>query len=116
MGRERIARRKRPATSPEMREMELADAAYDLAEEQISSGTASSQVITHFLKAASSRERLEQQRMVHEIELMEEKKKQLEGQQRMEDMFTNALDAFRGYAGLPAGVQPSIDGSVEEER
>lgn len=96
---QRIARRKRPATSPEQREMQLADKAYDLAEEQITSGTASSQVITHFLKAASSRERLEQERMQHEIELMEEKRKQLEGQQRMEEMFTNAIEAFRGYSG-----------------
>lgn len=103
MAPERIQRRKRPATTPEMREMQLADAAYDLAEDQIKQGTASSQVITHFLKAASSRERLEQERMQHEIELMGEKKKQLEGQQRMEEMFTNALDAFRGYAGLPPG-------------
>lgn len=107
---QRIARRKRPATSPEQREMQLADAAYDLAEDQIKSGTASSQVITHFLKAASSRERLEQERMQHEIELMAEKRKQLEGQQRMEEMFTNAIEAFRGYSGQGQGAIESPDG------
>jgi hypothetical protein len=86
--------------------MQLADAAYDLAEDQIRSGTASSQVITHFLKAGSSRERLEQERMRHEVELMEAKKEQLAGQARMEELFTDAVNAFRGYAGLdpsPAG-------------
>ena len=55
-------RRRRPATTPEGRETELASAAYDLAAEQIEMGTASSQVITHFLKAGSMRERLEQHR------------------------------------------------------
>lgn len=95
--------RRRPATSPEERENQLADLAYDLAEDQIRDGTASSQVVTHFLKAGSSRERLEQDRMRHEVELMEVKKQQLEGQARMEEMFTNALDAFRGYAGMPQG-------------
>jgi stalled ribosome rescue protein Dom34 len=103
MARQRVSRRKRPATSPEMREMQLADAAYDLAEEQIESGTASSQVITHFLKAGSMRERLEQQRMQHEIELMEAKREHMESQKRVEALFGEALQAFRGYAGLPPG-------------
>lgn len=114
MARQRSARRNRPATSPEMREMQLADAAYDLAEDQIKSGTASSQVITHFLKAGSMRERLEQQRMHHEIELMEVKKEQLEGQKKVEELYANALEAMRGYSGLGQG-QDSIEGEFVEE-
>jgi hypothetical protein len=78
----------------------LASAAYDLAEEQIRAGTASSQVITHFLKAGSTRERLEQERMQHEVELMEVKKEQLEGQKRVEELYVNALEAMRGYSGM----------------
>lgn len=92
-------RGRRPATTPEARELELSAAAYDLAEEQIESGTASSQVITHFLKAGSMRERLEQERMQHEIQLMEVKKEQLEGQKRVEELYANALEAMRGYSG-----------------
>lgn len=113
MARTQTSRRKRPATSPEMREMQLADAAFDLAEDQISAGTASSQVITHFLKAGSTRERLEQLRMQHEIELMEVKKEQLEGQKRVEELYGNALEAMRGYQGLPPGQV--IDGEFVEE-
>jgi hypothetical protein len=94
------SRRSRPATTPEARELELAAAAYDLAEDQIRSGTASSQVITHFLKMGSTRERLEQQRMEHEIELMEVKKEQLEGQKRVEELYVSALEAMRSYAGF----------------
>lgn len=96
-------RRRRAATSPEQREMQLADAAYDLAEEQIRSGTASSQVITHFLKAGSSRERLEHERMRHEIELMEVKKEHAHQQGRIEELFTEAISAMRGYQGLSQG-------------
>jgi hypothetical protein len=90
--------------------MQLADAAYDLAEEQISSGTASSQVITHFLKVGSSRERLEQERMRHEVELMEAKREHMESQKRVESLFGEAIQAFRGYAGLPPGEQGELVG------
>jgi hypothetical protein len=93
-------RRRSPARTSEAREHELASAAYDLAEEQISNGTASSQVITHFLKAGSTREHLEQQRMEHEIELMQVKKEQLEGQKRVEELYVAALEAMRSYSGL----------------
>lgn len=99
MARQVVSRRRKPATSPEEREMQLANAAYDLAEEQMQSGTASSQVITHFLKMGSTRERLEQERMRHEVELMGVKKEQLQQQTRIEELFVNAIDAMRGYSG-----------------
>src|SRR3954466_9289518 len=102
-------RRRSPARTPEARESELASAAYDLAEEQIENGTASSQVITHFLKAGSMRERLEQEKMRHEVELMEVKKEHMAGQQRIEELFSDAINAFRGYAGLPPGAHVDSD-------
>lgn len=89
-----------PARTPEAREDELAALAYDLAEDQIREGTASSQVVTHFLKAGSRRERMEQMRMEHEIELMQVKKEQLEGQKRVEELYVSALEAMRSYSGL----------------
>jgi hypothetical protein len=92
-------RRRKPATSPEQREGELVSLASDLAEEQIRGGTASSQVITHFLKLGSSRERLEQQRIRHENELMEVKKEAMAGQKRVEELYLSALDAMRSYSG-----------------
>lgn len=102
MGRSSTNGRNRsPARTPEEREDQLASAAYDLAEEQIHDGTASSQVITHFLKAGSRRERMEQMRMEHEIELMEVKKKELESRERMEGLFTEAIQAMRSYQGAP---------------
>lgn len=103
-------RRRPPARTPEARELELASAAYDLAEEQIHQGTASSQVITHFLKMGSTRERMEQQRMEHEIELMQVKKEQLEGQKRVEELYVSALEAMRSYSGFGTEPDESIEG------
>lgn len=73
--------------------------AHDLAERQIREGTASSQVITHFLKLGSTRERLEQQRLEHENELTRVKIESLESQQRVEELYLEALKAMRNYAG-----------------
>lgn len=96
---EEDGRRRRPATTPEARENELIGYASDLAEEQILAGTASSQVITHFLKLGSTRERLEQQRIEHENQLMEVKREQISSQKRVEDLYMSALDAMRSYSG-----------------
>lgn len=101
-------RRRPPARTAEERELQLSDAAYDLAEEQIESGSASSQIIAHFLKMGSTRERLEQERMRHEMELMEVKKQQLEGQKHMEELFVEAISAMRSYQG--AGPPPELEG------
>jgi hypothetical protein len=96
---DRSGKRRRPATSPELREQELASQAYDLAEEQIQSGTASSQVLTHFLKMGSTRERLEQQRIAHENELLQVKREAIASQARVEELYMQALDAMRSYSG-----------------
>jgi hypothetical protein len=98
-------RRHKPATTPEARENELVSQAIDLAERQIRDGTASSQVVTHFLKLGSTRERLEQQRLEHENELTRVKIEAIESQKRVEELYLEALQAMRSYAGdsmLPA--------------
>ncbi len=92
-------RRSKPATSPEARELEIASAAYDLAEEQIEQGTASSQVITHFLKMGSTRELLERQRINHENELLRVKRDNIEAQTRIEELYVEAIGAMRSYRG-----------------
>jgi hypothetical protein len=103
-------RRRKPATSPEQRENQLVSLASDLAEEQIRGGTASSQVITHFLKLGSSRERLEQERLRHENELSKVKREAIEGQKRVEELYMSALDAMRSYS----GANPVDDDVVED--
>jgi hypothetical protein len=73
--------------------------AYELAERRMREGTASAQEVTHFLKLGSSRERLEQQRLTHENELLQVKREAIESQARMEDLYKNAIEAMRGYSG-----------------
>lgn len=90
-----------PATTPEGREQQLIGAAIDLAEKQLLDGTASSQVVTHYLKLGSSREHLEQQRMKHEIELMEVKRAAMESAQNVEALYAEAMKAFSTYSGNP---------------
>ena len=102
--------RRKPATTPEARENQLVSAAIDLAERQIREGTASSQVITHFLKLGSSRERLEQLRLDHENALLEVKKEQIESQQRIEELYVDAIRAMRSYA----GDMPQTEGYDED--
>lgn len=92
-------RRGRPATTPEGRENQLIALAVDEAERQIRTGEASAQVITHFLKLGSSRERLEHEKMVRENKLLDARVDQIESGARMEELYSNAINAMRGYAG-----------------
>lgn len=92
-------RKIRPASSPEARENQLIALAVDLAERQIIEGTASSQVITHYLKLGSSRERLEYDLKMKQKELIEAKTESLQSAQRVEELYVNALDAMRNYSG-----------------
>jgi hypothetical protein len=89
--------RRRPATTPEGRENQLVAAAIDLAEKQILEGTASAQVITHYLKLGSSRERLEQERLANEVQLLEAKRDAMASAKRVEEMYAEALSAMRSY-------------------
>ncbi len=92
-------RRIRPATTPEAREKQLASLAMDLVEQRLLDGTASSQETTYFLKAMSSKARLEQKLMEKEIELKAAKTKQIESEERQEEMFAQAIEAMRRYKG-----------------
>lgn len=93
--------RRPPVTTPEARENQLIAAAVDLAEKQLREGTASSQVISHFLKLGSSREKLEQERLRRENELLEVKSEAIASAKRVEELYLNALNAMRSYSGQP---------------
>jgi hypothetical protein len=89
-----------PATTPEGRENQLVAAAMDLAEKQIREGKASSQVITHFLKLGSTRERAEQDRLANENLLLQAKVSSLQSAERMEQLYAEAMAAMTSYKGL----------------
>lgn len=93
--------KRRPATTPEERENQVIAAAYDLAEKQIRDGTASSQVISHFLKRGSTREKVEEERIGEEVKLLKIKAEAIESQARVEELYKEALHAMRTYQGRP---------------
>lgn len=88
-----------PALTPEARENQLIAAAERLAEKQLLEGTASSQVIVHYLRLGTSRERLEKEKIHYETEMLKAKKESLESAKRTEELFAKAIDAFRSYRG-----------------
>ena len=93
------SRKMRPALTPEARENQMISLAMDLAERQLRDGTASSQLITEFVKRGSTKARLEQEILEEQKELIEAKTQSLQSTQRIEELYMNALDAMRNYSG-----------------
>lgn len=96
---EPVVRRLPAATTPEARENQLISLAYDLAEKQILDGNASAQVVAHFLKLGSSRERVEQARIERDIKLADAKIENLASNARIETLYEDAMNAMRAYQG-----------------
>lgn len=98
--KESSARKKmRPAMTPDARENQLISMAVDLAEQQLRDGTASSQVITHFLKLASSKDRLEREKLEEENKLLKAKTENLQSQQHREISYEEVIKALQRYSG-----------------
>ena len=89
----------RPALTPEARENQLISLAVDLAEKQLIEGTASSQVITHYLKLGSTKEKIEREILEKQKELIEAKTENLQSAKRIEELYTNAINAMKNYSG-----------------
>ena len=99
-------RRRPPARTLEEREEQLMAAAVNLAEEQILNKTASAQVLVHFLKLATTRERLEKEKLIKENELLKAKTNAIESAEDIKELYSNAINAMRRYNG---------NGEIEEE-
>lgn len=97
-------RRFPPAKTPEERENQLISEAIDLAEQQLLDGTASAQVITHFLKLATTKAQLETEKMRHETKLIEAKTESIQSGQRIEELYTEAIEAMKMYGGMGSSV------------
>ena len=91
--------RPRPAFTPEARENQLISLAVDLAEQQLLNGTASAQVITHYLKLGTANARLEKEKLERENKLLEAKTKAIESSEKIEALYTEAIRAMKEYGG-----------------
>lgn len=93
------SRKVRPALTPEVRENQMISLAVDLAEKQLMEGTASSQVITHYLKLGSTKERLEKEKLEEENKLLKARTEALQSAKRVEELYANAIAAMKRYSG-----------------
>jgi hypothetical protein len=93
------ARPLRPPLTNEAEENQMISLAIGLAKQQLQDGTASSQVITHYLKLGSTKERIEKEILMKQKELIEAKTDALQSSKRVEELYINALDAMRNYSG-----------------
>ena len=91
--------KQRPALDPEARENQLIALAINLAEKQLMEGTASSQVITHYLKLGSTKERIEKEILEKQKDLITAKTEAIQSAKRVEELYAHALDAMRNYSG-----------------
>ena len=92
-------RKIRPAISPEARENQMIALAVDLAEKQLMEGTASSQVITHFLKLGTTKAELEREKLASENELLRAKTEAIQSAKKVEELYENAINAMKLYSG-----------------
>jgi len=91
--------RQAPSTTIEGREQQLIALAISLAEKQIRAGTASSQVMTHFLKLGSTMEDLEKEKLKKENQLLQAKTEALQSAKKVEALISDALKAMQIYSG-----------------
>lgn len=95
----KTSQKTRKALTPEARENQMISLAVDLAEQQLRDGTASSQVITHFLKLGSTRAELEKEKLRAENDVLIAKAKAIESSEEIKSLYENALKAMRVYQG-----------------
>ena len=99
----------RPALTDEARENQLIYLATELAEQQLRDGTASSQIITHYLKMGSSKERIEKEILEKQKELITAKTESLQSNKRIEELYADAIAAMRNYGGHGGDSDESED-------
>lgn len=89
----------RRAITPEARENQMISLAMDLVEQRLRDGTASSQETTHFLKLATAKYKYELKEVEQRVELSKAKTETLQSAKRVEELYMNAIKAFRNYNG-----------------
>ena len=94
-----VTEKMRPGLTPEARENQLIYLATELAEKQLREGTASSQVITHYLKLGSTKERIEKEILEENKKLISAKTKALADAADMKELYSEAIKAMRRYSG-----------------
>lgn len=90
-------RKRARAVDPSVREQQLISLAVDEAERKLMAGTASDRVIIHYLNLATGKEKLEREKLECEIELLKAKKSEIESASKIEEMYSQAIEAMTRY-------------------
>lgn len=96
---EKQNKKRKPASTPEARESQLINLAYNLAEEQLREGTASPSIVNHFLKLSTQREALELDNLRSKAKLQEAKAQQIDTAKENEELTRAAIEAMKSYSG-----------------
>lgn len=98
-----------PAKTQASREKQMTALAVDLAEKKLLDGTASGQIILHYLKLATTKENLEKEKLQAENELLKAKANAIKSTKNSEELYKNALDAMRSYSGQKTLLNEDAD-------
>jgi hypothetical protein len=90
--------------------------AFDLVEQRLEAGTASSQETIWALKLGSTREAIEKQKLESENALLATKKEVMDSQRRIEALYEDALKAMRSYAGQKPASDDVVDLDEDQYR
>lgn len=94
-----MSQKRAPSLNPEARMQQLINLSVNLAEKQLEEGTASSQIITHYLKLATPMAQLERQQLEEEIKLLKAKTIALESEKEENVLYKEVLQALHDYRG-----------------
>lgn len=94
------------------KENQLISMAMDLAEEKLKNGTASSQLITHFLKLGTVKEQLENEKLKSDLEVAKAKIMDIQSRQDIKELYTKAIEAMNIYSGT---VKKTQGGDEDDE-
>lgn len=89
----------RPPLTAEGKEKQMISLAMDCAEEQLRNKTASSQLIVHYLRLGSEKNRLEMEKLKEENKLLRAKTEAIISIKSQEELYANAIRAMRRYSG-----------------
>jgi len=92
-----------PAPNDESQENKLIALAFSQAQMELEEQTASSQVVTHFLRLGSQRAKIELQKLTLENQLLEEKILSERSGQDLKESVAEVLAALKSYTYKPPG-------------
>ena len=104
-------REKAPPRTAEAQEQLMINLSMNQAEQMLREGRAPAQVVVHFLKLATEKAKFENEKLKADAELAKSKSEAMKAQSHSEELYENAIRAFKSYG----GGSPTLGGRYEDE-